>query len=643
MRLSVNNTAGTPLAGLLNISNPNTIRTLTGGCDRFRHTNTYADERFTLFGQADYVWNDVIFTVGGEYETLDAANAFSQFSRGQYTFTGAQNLIDGVASVQYRNVASNQIEDYLTRYDYSRWTAFAQARWQVLPELELNGGLRYEYITTDSGAELDPGFEAQVGIANTTSTDGLDILMPRLGFRYTPFDRTTLSGGVGLFSGGDPGVWTLNTAAPLVVVAQGNNLTGVNPGVIPQQLIDAVANGSAGAIDALDPNFALPSDWKASLRLDHAFDLDFGGFDLGDDYRVSAQILHTQSKDSFLWQEYGQIRNIPALTPGIAPDGRPIYADLQALGLSNRTVLTNASGDKSTVYTLSLEKDYDYGLDVYLAYSHQDVEALTEGSSSRGISAWRGQVAADRNFPGARTSLYEITDAFKLGLGYEREIIGDLATRFDLFGQFTSGGLFTYTYDISNTNHLFGRAGNGENPFDNNPLYIPNLAGDDKVVFGPNFDTAAFAEYVRKNGIDQGDIAEVNGADAKWNQRWDLRIQQDLPGIWGAKNFVGDNRFKLVLDVENLGNLLNDKWGTMYSTPSNGQLAIVAADLVSRADVTANGVAGASALTGDAARTACTTQASCVYRYNSFTAQPLAFPSSAASAWKVRVGIRYEF
>lgn len=645
MILSPANTVGTPLEGLLNISNPNTSRTLTGGCDQFRHTNTYADERLTLFGQADYVWNDFIFTFGGEYETLDAANAFSQFSRGQFTFNGAQNLIDGIGNVQYRNVASNNTAEYLTQYDYARWSAFAQARWQVMPELELTGGLRYEYISTDSGAELDPTFEQQVGIPNTTSTDGLDLIMPRFGFRYTPLDRTTISGGIGLFSGGDPGVWTLNTAAPLVVVAQANGLTGVDPSVIPQQLLDAVANGSAGAIDALDPNFKLPSDWKASIRIDQAFDLDFGTFNLGRDYRASFQVLHTRSKDSFLWQEYAQTNG--GLTPSIAPDGRPIYADLQALGLSNRTVLTNASGDESTVYTVSLEKAFDYGLDMYLAYSHQDVEALTEGSSSRGISAWRGQVAADRNFPGPRTSLYEITDALKVGLGYERAFIGDLATRVDLFGQFTSGGRFTYTFDIGNgstaNDSLFGRAGNGEGPFDNNPLYVPNLFGDANVVYGPNFDLAAFGQYVKANSLQQGKIQEVNGAKSKWNQRWDMRLQQDLPGIWGAEKFVGDNRFKLVFDIENLGNLLNDSWGTVYNAPSNGQLAIVAADLVTRADVEANGVAGATALRGDAQRTACAAANACVYRYNSFNGQPNGFENNAASAWKVRVGIRYEF
>jgi hypothetical protein len=153
---------------------------------------------------------------------------------------------------------------------------------------------------------------------------------------------------------------------------------------------------------------------------------------------------------------------------------------------------------------------------------------------------------------------------------------------------------------------------------------------------------------VKTNGIQQGKVHEVNSAASTWNQQWDLRIQQDLPGIWGAKQFVGDNRFKLVFDVENFGNLLNNEWGTNNTGVGFGQLPVLTSDLVSRADVEANGVAGARALTGDTARTTCTTQASCVYRYNTLLGPGGLGPvtgtrNNANSVWKARIGIRYEF
>lgn len=647
--------AGTPLEGLITSTSN---RLITGGCDQFRHTNTYDDKRLQMSGIADYTVGDFIFTVGGEYETIEAANAFSQFSRGLFTF-GANsagdtsfypNLIGGTANtVQYRNVTSNNTEDYQSAFEYQRASVFGQARVQVNPDLELSAGLRYERLMTDDVPGLDPTFAAAVGIPNTTTTDGLDMVMPRFGFRYTPFDRTTITGGMGVFAGGDPGVWTLNSLAPPVAVAQLNDVPNVDPNMVPADAVAAVAAGTPVAIDALDPNFEIPRDRKASLRIDQEFDLDLGFVNLGSDYVASAQVLYTQSLESFLWREYAQTNAIPALTPGVAPDGRPIYADLQNLfgnnnGVSNRTVLTNGDGGNSTVYTLSLAKAFENGLDVFASYSYQDVDAITEGSSSRGISAWRGQLASDRNYPEARTSVYQIEDAFKLGVSYERAFFGDLASRIDLFGQFTSGGAFTYTYDISNNNSLFGRAGNGESPFDNSPLYIPDLSGDSRVVYAAGFDQAAFGDYVRGHGLDQGSIHEVNSAESSWNQRWDLRLQQDLPGIPGVDNFIGENRLKLVLDIENFGNLLNSDWGTQYGSPSNGQRTLVNADLVSAAAVSTLGVDAAPRLTNDAARTTCLNAGDCVYRYNSFiTNNTTSFPSASQSTWRARVGIRYEF
>lgn len=640
------NVAGSPLAGTVTST---TNRLVVGGCDQFRHTNTYADERLQFSGVADYTMGDFIFTVGGEYETIEAANAFSQFSRGLYTFgansagntTLVPNLLAGTANAfQYRNVRSNDASEYITQFAYDRAALFGQARVQVLPELELTAGLRYERLFTDDVPVTDPTFAADVGISNTTTTDGLDLLMPRFGFRYTPFDRTTITGGFGVFAGGDPGVWTLNAIAPLVATSQLSNVANVDPTVIPAASLTAVANGTVRAIDALDPSFQIPRDRKSSLRIDQQFDLDFGFVNLGQNYVASAQVLHTEGLESFLWREYGHTN--AGRTPGVAPDGRPIYADLQALGASNRTVLTNGYGGDSTVYTLSLGKTFDIGVDVFGSYSYQDIEALTEGSSSRGVSAYRGQVAADRNYPEARTSIYQTEHAFKLGLSFERKLIRDLASRIDVFGQFTSGSPFTYTFDIDNNNALFGRTGLGENPNDNNPVYIPNL-NDSRVVYAAGFNQAAFNSFIEARGIKRGSIHEVNSDESPWNQRWDVRFQQDLPGIWGAQNFVGENRFKLVLDIENFANLLNNDWGTFYNGPNFGQSPIVRADLVRASDVANLGVAGAPALNNDLARINCLSEGDCVYRYNSFTAQPNAFRSNSLSTWRARIGIRYEF
>ena len=165
------------------------------------------------------------------------------------------------------------------------------------------------------------------------------------------------------------------------------------------------------------------------------------------------------------------------------------------------------------------------------------------------------------------------------------------------------------------------------------------------VVYASGFDVDAFNTLIDEQGVTRGEIMDVNSLSGRWNQRWDFRFQQDLPGIPGADRWVGDNRLKLVFDVENVMNLINDEWGTYSSSVGFGQAQIVSADLVRADDVATNGVDNASALTGDAPRTNCLSAGDCVYRFNSFNGfrGDTDNPSASRSVWAARIGIRYEF
>jgi hypothetical protein len=51
----------------------------------------------------------------------------------------------------------------------------------------------------------------------------------------------------------------------------------------------------------------------------------------------------------------------------------------------------------------------------------------------------------------------------------------------------------------------------------------------------------------------------------------DLRLQQELPAL------SSDHSFKLFLDIENLGNLLNDDWGRIERTRYEYERDVVSA------------------------------------------------------------------
>ena len=227
---------------------------------------------------------------------------------------------------------------------------------------------------------------------------------------------------------------------------------------------------------------------------------------------------------------------------------------------ANLVALGNHGEGASRILTAALGKRYDTGFDLQVSYAWQDVEAVTEGFSSRGISNWRGIADADRNRPSARTSPYQVTHSVKLNAGYERAFGQGFRVRADVFGRAWSGDRFTYTFDVDRGNALFGRAGAGESPYDNSPLYVPARGGDPTVAYGAGFDREAFFAYLDANEIESG-IHAPYSADAGMNQVWDLRVRLELPGIPAVNRWVGENHASLVLDVENVLNLLNDRLG----------------------------------------------------------------------------------
>ena len=627
---------GTPLEGLFNDRVD-----LTAGCDRFRHANEFEDERLQVFAKADYARGDHLISVGGEYEDFELFNLFVPSSRGRFVFDGFDDLVAGNAQVDYVNVPSNNAQDGAASWGYEKWSLFAQDRWQITQDLELSYGLRYERFSQDEEPARSEEIALDFGIDSSNNLDGLNLFLPRVSFRYDGLERTKISGGLGLFAGGDPKVWISNAFQAPTVFAR-TDVADADVFNVPQTLLDTVGSQTPVPIDVIGEDFDIPSDWKASLRVDHQFDARFGDFDLGEDYSVTAQYLYTRVQDGFLWTNLAQTRLPEALPTGTAPDGRPIYADLDDLGILNLTELGNYDDGESHVLSLGLSKQFDNGLDVSFSYAWQDIEATTEGNSSRGISNWRGIVSTDRNNPQPRTSPFEVEHSFKLSLGYERDFLPGLTTRMDLFGRLLKDDPFTYTFDVSSNNALFGRAGAGERPFDNNPLYIPTGPTDPLVVYGSGFDQGAFFSYVDSKGIDAG-VHEVNSEYGGWNQIWDFQLQQELPGIPGIDRYVGENRLRLELNIDNVLNLLNDDWGRFTSGPSFGQQRIVAADLVSAADLAANGVDGAMALTGDAPRNTCRTASDCVYRFNDFDDDPTSQLNGSNSIYRIRLGIRMEF
>ncbi|MYD43655.1 MAG: TonB-dependent receptor [Gammaproteobacteria bacterium] len=622
---------GTPLAGLLTDEVD-----LLAGCDRFRHANDYSDTRTQFFASGDYLLDRHIIKLGYEYEHFELFNLFVPASAGRFVFDGYEAIINREARIDYVNVPSNNAIDGAAQWEYSKSTLFMQDTWQLNDMLEVTYGARYERFSQSDR----PAFSNEVfGLFRERTDynlDGKQLFMPRLSFRVTGLDQWVISGGYGLFSGGDPKVWTSNVFQVPTTFARIRNATDVDISSVPQSLIDTVAASSGTPIDVVDSAFRVPADWKMSLRAEY----DYVADNPLDGSVITIQYLGTQPKHGFGWRNLAHTELNETKPLGVAPDGRPIYADLDALDIPNLTQLTNFTGGHSHIVTLGWSKSWDNGIDLSMSYAMQDIETVVEGTSSRGISNWRNIQAIDRNNPAPRKSPYEVSSAFKTSFGYQRDFGGHSA-RIDLFANRRTGSRYTYVFDVYWRNPLFGRAGLGEGPYDNDPLYVPTSESDPLVVFASSVDVPGFFNYLEENNIGSG-IQDPFAFDAGASTILDLRLQWELPPLPGL-GFLGDGRAKVIFDIENVLNLLNSEWGVFHTGPRYRAANIIQADLVTRADVQANGIDGARALLGDAPRTTCVTADTCVYRFRDFDADNVSFSSASRSVYQMRFGIRFDF
>src|SRR5262249_54140780 len=153
---------------------------------------------------------------------------------------------------------------------------------------------------------------------------GRDLFLPRLSFNWKFDSDTVFRGGVGLFGGGNPNVWLSNSfsntgvATSIVTITRTNtnpalvavldNVTGrAIPQIVQQQLV-----AGNGDVNAIDPNFKIPSTWKFDLGADHTFDLGF----LGNNYVTTFDLIYGQVKDGVYWY------NARLVKTGVTPDGR---------------------------------------------------------------------------------------------------------------------------------------------------------------------------------------------------------------------------------------------------------------------------------------------------------------------------------
>jgi hypothetical protein len=453
----------------------------------------------------------------------------------------------------------------------------------VSADLEVDFGVRYDKYSSNGSIRANSNFEDRYGYSNTKDIDGLDVILPRLSFKWYVSENTTVRGGIGKFSGGSPGVWISNSYSNDGVISDSSNAFGVvavptTPDAatgqyIPADVLSALANESPdGSVNALRPDFEIPTTTKLSLGVAHQIDLGA----LGEEWLLSADILHNTLDNASYW--YDQRCEQPVAT---APDGRGVY---DCGGAPEALAVGSFDGGKSTLFALSASKDWTTSVgrfDLFASYTHADVKDIGYGTSSTATSNYSDFAAYDRQSPREGTSNFQVEHMFKLRLNWRKELIDGYETKASLFATRRSGQPYSYTFSENNNCVLDLNGGRcareSRNDDAGHLLYVPDGINDplfSAASFGGVVaDQQAFIDYINGSELARyaGGIAPRNGDNSSMTTMVDLRIQQELPAL------NPEHSFKLFLDIENLGNLLNDDWGRIERTRYEYERDVVSA------------------------------------------------------------------
>jgi hypothetical protein len=251
-------------------------------------------------------------------------------------------------------------------------------------------------------------------------------------------------------------------------------------------------------------------------------------------------------------------QNINLAPTRTGPDGRQLYWNafaanssgtrLVSTAFTNRLIkLGNTDQGGTNTMSLSFEKPRSRsGWSWKAAYVHNKADEVLFGTSSVAASNWNNRAVFNTNVAEKHRSELEIRNKVLVNVAKDFELAKGYRTSVGLLYELRTGYPFSF---------VFTGDTNGDSQTQNDLAYIPRRGGDPLVRFATPADRDRFFAIVDQVGLPEGRAVEAGSNNYPTVSQFDLSIKQDvkLP-FWRHKLVLG-------MDVLNLGNLLNEKWG----------------------------------------------------------------------------------
>ena len=543
------------------------------GSELFSKNNRVQNKIYTLTDNFTYYLGAHKLTAGFNFEHQLANNSYMRGATGYYRYRSLDDFLNGAAPETVTLAYGYNGELYPNaEVKFNQYGIYAQDEWNVLNNLKLTAGIRFDNISFDKDDLMENKAISALDFGGRTIDTGSwpkgNIqVSPRIGFTWDIFGDKSLKlrGGTGLFAGRLPLVFFTNMPSN-ALMAQGSAVASTvyrNGTITPDAVLNQFKGGLVTDVTKIrellgapatitpeqgslpknfagvDHNFKMPQVWKTAIAIDGQVPVSFP-------LSFTAEFTFTKKIHDVMLDNYNIKSNDGWETLKGTGDDRYVYPNDYRYykNINSACVLTNTSKGYGWTFNFTVNAEPVQNLNLMAAYTHTVMKELTGMPGNNAYSTWSNMYAVQGpNFLELGNSRYVIPDRLIASASYKYA-----KEHFSLFytGYSPSGYSFYYDGDINGDGNRYDL------------MYIPKDEND--IHFTNPADADLFWKFVNQDSYlknHKGEYAEPYSARAPFVHRFDFRWAHDFDVKIGQTK----NKLVLSLDIMNVGNLFNSKWG----------------------------------------------------------------------------------